>query len=155
MQCPKKTHNVKRHDNVLIYASNTYEFICGYFAIHLAGARSIPVDPNASESTLNYISQKVRPRVALSELDDFLTNSENVSPINPESIPTDIADITFTSGSTGEPKGVAHNHHQQLKATEHIVSNVGNTKEDIELLLMPLGHSFGLGRMRSTLFQGT
>jgi acyl-CoA synthetase (AMP-forming)/AMP-acid ligase II len=61
----------------------------------------------------------------------------------------------FSSGTTGKRKFILVNRRQEKLMAAHICSNVGNTTLDTEILLMPMSHSFGLGRMRSAIFAGT
>lgn len=147
--------NVRSSDNVVLHASNTYAFICSYFAVHLLAARCVVVDPKAEQAFLAFVLNKVQPRCELTSLDALLDVCEQPYSGANLATPDNIADIIFTSGTTGEPKGVALTHRQVLDATLHIVRQVGNNDTDRELLLMPLCHSFGLGRMRSTLYTGT
>lgn len=42
----------------------------------------------------------------------------------------------------------------QLSAANNINTFIGNTSEDIELLALPISHSFGLGRLRCVLAKG-
>lgn len=64
------------------------------------------------------------------------------------------ADILFTTGTTGKSKGVVLSHQALAAACRHITAVVGTTAGDVELLPLPLSHSFGLGRMRSALSAG-
>lgn len=65
-----------------------------------------------------------------------------------------LADIMFTSGTTGEPKGVLLTHGNLACAINNIIQFVGNTAEDIEVCPMPLSHSFGIARLRCVLYAG-
>lgn len=150
-----KTKKVLAETNVMIHSSNSYAFICSYFAVHILGARSVVVDPNSDPNFLKFIENKVTPSYIVCSPEE-LFNSEHAI-VEVVNLATDclIADILFTSGTTGEPKGVALSHHQILSSTLNIINKVGNNEKDVELLLMPLSHSFGLGRMRSALYAGT
>ncbi|PCJ32216.1 MAG: rfbL protein [Gammaproteobacteria bacterium] len=150
-----KGKNVLSETNVIIYASNSYAFICTYFAVHLLSARSVVVDPKSETNFLQFIVNKVRPSYIVSSPEELFNSQSNIHKVKNKAENSLIADILFTSGTTGEPKGVALSHQQILDSTLHILSNVGNNETDIELLLMPLSHSFGLGRMRSALYAGT
>jgi acyl-CoA synthetase (AMP-forming)/AMP-acid ligase II len=84
---------------------------------------------------------------------DFTDDLASYSEIECSSVKAEtLSEIVFTSGTTGQAKGVALTHKQVLTATMHIITQVRNNYSDIELLLMPLSHSFGMARMRTTLF---
>ena len=56
---------------------------------------------------------------------------------------TDLADIMFTSGTTGNPKGVMTTHEQNLRAFESWSSVVGLREGDRYLVVNPFFHTFG------------
>ena len=60
----------------------------------------------------------------------------------------------FTTGTTGAPKGVCLSHANIAGSAENINAFIGNTSEEVEVLGLPLSHSFGLGRLRCTLLKG-
>jgi long-chain acyl-CoA synthetase len=68
--------------------------------------------------------------------------------------PHDIADILFTTGTTGAPKGVPLTYANEFAAAVQINTYIQNRQEDIELLALPVSHSFGLGRLRCCLMKG-
>jgi acyl-CoA synthetase (AMP-forming)/AMP-acid ligase II len=55
----------------------------------------------------------------------------------------DTSDILFTSGTTGNPKGVMTSHEQNLRAFTHFADIVGLQKGDRYLVINPFFHSFG------------
>ena len=56
----------------------------------------------------------------------------------------DIAFIQFSSGSTGDPKGVVLTHHNLLTNIDAIISGMAVTSEESSLSWMPLTHDMGL-----------
>lgn len=57
--------------------------------------------------------------------------------------PDDIALIMYTSGTTGFPKGVMHNHNIICNVI-HRANRMGLTSRDVILMYLPLFHAFGL-----------
>lgn len=58
-------------------------------------------------------------------------------------LPNDIMKIMFTSGTTGEPKGVMHTSNTILCSMPAITGRLGLTPEDVIFMPSPLGHSIG------------
>lgn len=55
----------------------------------------------------------------------------------------DIADIIFTSGTTGAPKGAMSSHSQNIKAFTAFTDSIGMQPDDRYLVVNPFFHSFG------------
>ena len=66
----------------------------------------------------------------------------------------DIAELLFTTGTTGKPKGVMLSY----RAVYHILSNtiegIGIREDERVLIPLPLNHSFALRVLRAVLYQG-
>ena len=79
---------------------------------------------------------------------------ERLGKIREQALDTDPLYSIFTSGSTGVPKGVPLTYKNEAAAALNINAYIGNTSDDIELLALPVSHSFGLGRVRCCLSNG-
>src|SRR5262245_24264871 len=60
---------------------------------------------------------------------------------------TELAAVVYTSGSTGEPKGVMLTHGNITSAAEAIGGYLGNTSDDVILNALPLAFTYGLGQI--------
>ncbi|MDG5816124.1 AMP-binding protein [Chitinispirillales bacterium ANBcel5] len=72
------------------------------------------------------------------------------------SIDIDLASLTYTSGSTNEPKGVMLTHQNMVTAATSITQYLENTNTDIVLNYLPLSFDYGLYQALMTIkFGGT
>jgi long-chain acyl-CoA synthetase len=138
-------------------------FAATYLGTHLAGATAVPLDDRLGETTRRAILDAVAPALNLSgehqgELTSLLTAATSGPVVVDQQQvalqSSDTADIMFTSGSTGNPKGVVLSHGNIMAAATNINAFIGNNASDREVLTLPLSHSFGLGRLRCNLLAG-
>lgn len=147
----------KKGSKVILRAENTYQFICVYFAIHLIGAIVVLIPSERDEAFELLVTQATYPSLVIEDPSFFYKENKSNNPsVDFECVnhSNDIADIVFSSGTTGNPKAVPISHAKQFLATENITKHVKNNSKDTELILMPLSHSFGMGRLRSVFFAG-
>lgn len=68
----------------------------------------------------------------------------------------DLCLIKLTSGSTGAPRALAFTHGQMLADGRQVCASMGIQPGDLNLAVIPLGHSYGLGNLVVPLLaQGT
>ena len=154
------TLGIKYGDCIILSAHKNLEYIYVYFGAHILGVTNVIVDAESNEDRLRYIEDKIQPRycfgykserfssalfaeLSIHEADEYISIT---SPFNE----TDIAEILFTTGTTGNPKGVCLSYANIFASASNINGYIGNTPEDIELLALPICHSFGMGRIRCT-----
>lgn len=157
------TYHLQKGDRVIISAAGNIEFVYAYFGVHLAGGICVPIDPDTNKTRFNHIEISTKPVCVLGtlynverEAIDFTEVTKGIEKggfLLPEM--SEIADILFTTGTTGAPKGVALSYSNLAAATRNINEFIGNTADDVELLALPVSHSFGLGRMRCALTKGS
>ena len=160
-----ETYNLEKGNRVIIAADEQLEFVLVYFACHLLELVTIPIAPDTNEKRYELIKNKVNPSLVIgfSDLDidvhidlhDFIFSGNSDDSVNPLFPSLDeVADIVFTTGTTGEPKGVILTHRNIAAAARNINKFIGNKADDVEMLALPISHSFGLGRMRCALSNG-
>jgi acyl-CoA ligase (AMP-forming) (exosortase A-associated) len=69
-------------------------------------------------------------------------------------IDTDMAAILYTSGSTGNPKGVVLSHRNMVAGARSVASYLGNTPDDRILAVLPLSFDAGLSQLTTAFSVG-
>lgn len=156
-----RARGVEHGDRVILWAANGPEWVATFFGIQLLGAIAVPLDVRSREDLLCRIEEQTQPkqlvvgreqaaqltqrhaaRTILEELPETRRTVEPLS-IDPTLVaPGDIAEVMFTSGTTGHPKGVILTHH-------NIVSNVWMARTAVMpaptyrvLSILPLSHMY-------------
>ena len=150
---------VEKGDRIAIWAPNSAEWIIAAFGALTAGAVVVPVNTRfksaeahdvvtRSGAKLLLVQQgflgvqyEAPPGVPLIDLkSDFLASG---SPFERKVDGGDIADIIFTSGTTGRPKGVMMNHRQTLRLYSEWCDLADLRQGDKYLIVNPFFHTFG------------
>lgn len=164
--------NLPQYDSgrsIILAANKQLEFLYFYWGAHLANLSVVPIDSKTNESRFLHIVHEINPiciigfdnedttipLYSLKSLKDLFTDCEdNIVPTVSFPHEDNIADILFTTGTTGMPKGVPLTYLNEAAAVRNINSYILNDTNDIEVLALPISHSFGLGRIRCCLAKG-
>lgn len=119
-------------DAVVVRASQSVEFLIQYFATHLAGKVMVPLERDIPNEAFNDIAQ----RVAHAD------------------IPAEVADVLFTTGTTGERKGSMISHRAILANAENLIDAQGFSRNLRFIVCGPLNHIGSLSKIWPTIMVG-
>lgn len=157
---------LKPKDRVLIVLPNSSIFFTAFYGAQRAGGIAVPIYPGSGieriirlaklcEASFVIISKNFSP----TQLMELETRANNISASVcfvetssccdekkqfPEVLPTDISYIQFTSGSTGNPKGVQLTHANLMTNINQMIDGMEISKKDIFVNWLPVYHDMGL-----------
>src|SRR5262245_2526443 len=143
---------IRKGDRVLIWAENRLEWAAVFWACIARGIEAVPVDVRFSPDLVNRIRVESKPKLVIdnSMLDVIETWSPVRSFTSSEVSPDDVVEIVYTSGTTGEPKGVIHRHRNICSNLRPFRNEIAKYKKWARILqlirildLLPLSHMFG------------
>ena len=82
--------------------------------------------------------------LAWTRWDEALASGDRGAPPRRASLDVDLAAIVYTSGSTGDPKGVMLTHRNMLAASASVSTYLGMAEDDVVLAVLPLAFDYGL-----------
>lgn len=150
-------YDLHKGDRVILAADKQMEFVSVYFACHLLEVVTLPIAPDTNAKRYELIKSKMKPNLIVGFQDDSqekqmvrldaFSGLMSVPDLDDITFPQMdcVADIIFTTGTTGEPKGVQLSHRNIVAAARNINMFIANTPDDVEMLALPISHSFGLG----------
>lgn len=155
---------------ITILFENSIEFVISYLGILKAGCIAHLIPPTTTESNLKEQIRSALPKLIvysksfntkLNSLTSFKKVEfkeifeNNKSGESCKIDPTNVAYLIYTSGTTSGPKGVPVTHSNSVFTTKNIVDVLRYNSEDVDVLPLPLSHSFGLGCLHTSLFVGS
>ncbi|UGT61275.1 FadD3 family acyl-CoA ligase [Nocardia asteroides] len=149
---------IEKGDRAAVWAPNSAEWIVAAFGLMAAGGVLVPVNTRFKAEEAQDVIRRSGAKAVLVQqgfqgteytadvpvLDlksEFLGSGE---PFERPVAGTDIADIIFTSGTTGRPKGALMNHAQTLRLYAEWCDLADLREGDRYLIVNPFFHTFGL-----------
>lgn len=153
---------INRGKHVAIVGENSPQWAISYFAVIWAGAIAVPLDARAKTEHIKQVlalsdsrfliasagftealsnTGTVEHVIPMDEVLEARTHSEKTVPME-KSEPEDIADIVFTSGTTGNPKGVMLSHASIMSNLETVYSAFPITEKDTAFSILPIHHVY-------------
>lgn len=164
---------LERGELVGLLFSTSPEFLIAFFGVLHAGGAAVPLPhPGSTGAIAAYVSRlrhiledgEIRYLLLGDGFDDYISGSLDAAmAVQAFSVgellaapracapaphrapaPSDLALVQYTSGSTGDPKGVALTHGNLAAGLRAIIEGVRLTSEDVIGLWLPLHHDMGL-----------
>ena len=168
-------YGVQKGDFVMLQGVSKPDYVVAYLAIQYLGAVSIPTDKAAKEENILDVYRYTQPRVMLTDLP---ITADDVNMVSLEKLYEDVAvetqekgveetvppytvpeasaaaEILFTTGTTGKPKGTMLSIGNIYASMHNTWHGVGMITEDCVLIPLPLNHSLGMRVLRTALYIG-
>ncbi len=160
------SRNIAKGERVLLWGDNGPEWVACFFGCVLRGVLPVPLDTSGSEEFASRVIAQVSPRliltgsthfrharfnepvIPLENLGEFLT--PQIAGAIKDLSAADSLQIVFTSGTTGQPKGVVHTHANVLASLAPIEREMAKYLKFERpfhplrfLHTLPLSHVFG------------
>ena len=162
---------VGRGDRVMLVSENRPEWGINYFGILRAGGTVVPVDPQLSVAEVVNIARRAEAKVclvseqavedlpglfkALTEaglstqvhslaqaMEGDASKPDRIGQVRRTAAPDDVASLIFTSGTTGQPKGVMLTHRNFASLVAKLAGAFDLGVGDGLLSVLPLHHTF-------------
>ena len=139
-------------NRVLISAENQFQWIAVFWACVARGIELVPVDYRFSPELVKRIETESRPKLIINN--PYLDRLSKLPPAPGFQCaavgPDDIVEIVYTSGTTGDPKGVVHRHRNICSNLAPFLTEITKYRkwaipfQPIRIVdLLPLSHMFG------------
>ena len=148
---------IEKGDRILIWAASCIHWMIAYLGTLLVGGVIVPLDVNSREDFLTRIAQTTEAKLLITTAKQYSTLKQPPLPLlNIDTLPegmldtaklptvrgVDLAELVFTSGTTGQPKGVMLSHRNITSNAIAAVQVVNIRASDRALSILPMSHMF-------------
>ncbi len=142
---------VQAGDRIMAEAAQRGDFLALLFAVHRLQAVFVPLERNLPQERIAAIRAKTGATLMLqhSEL-----RGKSTAPAGAYPAAEQAATILFTTGTTGTSKGILLSHGAEVAVAENVFTGTEMEEDTVELIPMPVSHSYGLRHCFGLLFGG-
>jgi long-chain acyl-CoA synthetase len=159
-------HGLQPGDRVLLWGGNSAEWVAAFFGCILRGIVAVPLDAAGSLEFAQRVVAEVQPRLLVGDLALLQKLNQDIPALGFAGMAASLPSpdyrpwpglsrdtplqIIFTSGTTGEPKGIVHTHGNVLASLDPLEKEIGKYLRYERLVhplrilhTLPLSHVFG------------
>ena len=119
----RRSHDFRPHEVVCFRSSQDIDFLVTYMSIHLAGGVSAPLEHGMPDALFEEVCGRLREAA------------------------DGIADILYTTGTTGQSKGVMVSHRALIADAENLIAGQGFSHDLVFIINGPLNHIGSLSKI--------
>ena len=119
----RRSHDFRPHEVICFRSSQDIDFLVTYLAVHLAGGVAAPLEHGMPDALFEDVCGRLR------EASDG------------------IADILYTTGTTGQSKGVMVSHRAIIADAENLIAGQGFSHDLVFIINGPLNHIGSLSKI--------
>ena len=163
-----KNMDIQKGDRIVVKSSHTISYVVSCFAIHLSGAIHVPTEKTLGDEGLDHMIKLMNAKAVIAHEDytsDVLTidrakvrelGRKNYSEDMEYTFPQgeDIADILFTTGTTGKSKGVMISHRAIGAVSENVIFGASIDENNVYLVPVPINHASGIRKIYVSMATG-
>lgn len=160
-----KKRGVKKGDCVLIRCTQNCAYLTSIFAVQYLGAVCVPLEKDAGYARIEEIQAETGAKYCIDHGEGFKDcvmlkqpdqSFDEVAAYKEFSFPDvdDVAEILYSTGTTGKSKGIVLTHGNNIALAENITEGVEMGRNNMEVIPMPLSHSHGYRRALANLYYG-
>ena len=156
---------IRKGDHVMLRCTQNIDYLTVFSALQYMQALVIPVEKSTSAERVLEIGGRVDSECLISEKEPDGISSIKIKDIIARAKDADEADLElpgendrsmllFTTGTTGSSKGVVMLHRGDVGIAGNVIEGTSMKKGNVEIIPMPLNHSFGIRRYQSDMVNG-
>jgi long-chain acyl-CoA synthetase len=159
---------LQRGDQVVMQVRPSLQSVVAHYGTHLAGGIFTPLDDRLSINKLEGFVNKTQAFILISEQKSHCTlwlsrqqvmivaeKYKNDVTVHVYPNPEEPAEILFSSGTTGEAKGVLCSHKNVVATSENLIMGMEYHSNTLLVVLSPLNHASAIRKLSATVYNGS